>query len=215
MSKRLLKKSCLGFNGLTLFLSIGVLVVCLSGAPVAHAGDERIARLTTVVLNNGEVAVSAELIRWYNQTIKDDLNNGIPKDLYYYILLKKRQPGWFDEEIVSRTIKHTIKYDVLKKQYSITTRTDGQTTQKTVESFEEMADLISRIDPVKITTAKRMKARHTYYVSVKAEMRTTNVPFYLEYVFFFIPALELDTPWADSAPFYALEESPQRPGQRQ
>ncbi len=208
MSRRLLKTVFLRFNKHTLLLSLGVLVVCLSRVPFAHAEEERIARLTASVLNNNEVAVTAELIRWYNQNIKDDLNNGIPKDLYYYILLKRRQPGWFDEEIVSKTIKHTIKYDVLKKEYSITTRMDDQTSQKTVESFEEMADLISRIDHAKITSLKRMRARYTYYISVKAEMRATNVPFYLEYILFFIPALELDTPWADSAPFYALEESP-------
>jgi hypothetical protein len=184
------------------------LIVCGSRATVVHAGDEGIARLTASVLNNGEVAVSAELIRWYNRNIREDLNNGIPKDLYYYILLKKRQPGWFDEEIVSKTIKHTIKYDVLKKDYSITTRMDGQMSEKTVESFQEMADLISRIDHVKINPTKRMRARHTYYASVKAEMRASNVPFFIEYILFFIPALELDTPWADSAPFYALEESP-------
>lgn len=208
MSRRLLKTVFLRFNKHTLLLSLGVLVVCLSRVSFAHAEEERIARLTASVLNNNEVAVTAELIRWYNQNIKDDLNNGIPKDLYYYILLKRRQPGWFDEEIVSKTIKQTIKYDVLKKEYSITTRLDDQTSHKTVESFEEMADLISRIDHVKITSLKRMRARYTYYISVKAEMRATNVPFYLEYILFFIPALELDTPWADSAPFYALEESP-------
>lgn len=208
MNKRWLQMVRARFDGLVLLVSLGVWVVCLGHAPFAHAGEERIARLTAAVLTNSELSVSAELIRWYNAHIKEDLNNGIPKDLYYYILLKKRQPGWFDEEIVSRTIKHTIKYDVLKKQYSITTRMDGQMSRKTVESFEEMADLISRIDHVKITTAKRLKTRHTYYVSVKAEMRATNVPFYLEYILFFIPALELDTPWADSSPFYALEESP-------
>jgi Domain of unknown function (DUF4390) len=183
-------------------------IVVLGSAPFSYAEDERIAQLTATILNNVEVAVSAELIQWYNRNIKEDLNNGIPKDLYYYILLKKRQPGWFDEEMVSKTIKHTIKYDVLKNQYSITTRMDGQTSQKTVESFDEMADLISRIDHVKITTKKRMRARNTYYISVKAQMRATNVPFYLEYILFFIPALELDTPWADSAPFYALDQSP-------
>ncbi|MBI3610570.1 MAG: DUF4390 domain-containing protein [Nitrospirae bacterium] len=182
-----------------------LLFLCVH-APVAYAGDERIAGLTVTVINNSELTVSAELIRWYNPNLRDDLNNGIPKDLYYYILLKKRQPGWFDEEIVSKTIRHTIKYDVLKKQYSIKTRVDDQTTQKTVETFEEMADLISKIDRVRIPAGKRLKSRHTYYVSVKVEMRATKVPFYLEYIFFFIPALELDTPWADSAPFYALEE---------
>ena len=184
---------------------LAVVLVTLAGsASRAVAGDERIAGLTATVIDNGTLSVSADLIRWYNRNLQEDLNNGIPKDLYYYILLKKRQPGWFDEEVFSKTIKHTIKYDVLKKQYSITTRTDGQITQKTVQSFEEMAPLISRIDHVKIETSVQLKTRHTYYVSVKAEMRATNVPFYLEYILFFIPALELDTPWADSAPFYSL-----------
>ncbi|HUK57070.1 MAG TPA: DUF4390 domain-containing protein [Nitrospiria bacterium] len=185
-----------------------VLILLPWVAPPARAGDERIAGLTASVIDNGTVSVTADLIRWYNQNLRDDLNNGIPKDLYYYLLLKKRQPGWFDEEMVSKTIKHTIKYDVLKKQYSITTRADEKTTQKTVESFDEMAQLISRIDHVKIATSVLLNPRHTYYVSVKAEMRATNVPFYLEYILFFIPALELDTPWADSAPFYSPGRAP-------
>jgi Domain of unknown function (DUF4390) len=193
------------FRALPVLISLLAAVAYLRGVGPAYAAEEAIARLTATVINAGEVAVSAQLIRWYNPALQEDLSNGIPKDLYYYILLKKRQPAWFDEEIVSKTIKQTIKYDVLKKQYSITTREDGQTTQKTVESFEEMSDLISRIDRVKIITKKRMKARQTYYISVKAEMRATNVPFYLEYILFFIPALELDTPWADSAPFYTVE----------
>ena len=187
-----------------LFAGVLTVILLAGSGSRAIAGDERIAGLTATVIDNGTLSVSADLIRWYNRNLQEDLNNGIPKDLYYYILLKKRQPGWFDEEVFSKTIKHTIKYDVLKKQYSITTRTDGQITQKTVQSFEEMAPLISRIDHVKIETSVQLKTRHTYYVSVKAEMRATNVPFYLEYILFFIPALELDTPWADSAPFYSL-----------
>ncbi|HTN42866.1 MAG TPA: DUF4390 domain-containing protein [Nitrospiria bacterium] len=188
---------------------LAVVLITLAGTPrPAVAGEERIAGLTASVIDNGTLTVTADLIRWYNRNLQEDLNNGIPKDLYYYILLKKRQPGWFDEEVFSKTIKHTIKYDVLKKQYSITTRTDGEITQKTVQSFEEMAPLISRIDHVKIITPGQLKTRHTYYVSVKAEMRATNVPFYLEYILFFIPALELDTPWADSAPFYSLGRTP-------
>lgn len=213
MNRRLLGSFCAFFHAprfLFPFLvsSCVTVIIGLGSAPFTYAEDERIAQLTATILNHNEVAVSAHLIGWYNRNIKEDLNNGIPKDLYYYILLKKRQPGWFDEEMVSKTIKHTIKYDVLKTQYSITTRMDGLTSQKTVETFEEMADLISRIDRVKITSTKSMRARNTYYISIKAEMRATNVPFYLEYILFFIPALELDTPWADSAPFYTLDQSP-------
>ena len=189
-------------------LIAAVFVLLAWNSPRALAGDERIADLSATVVDNDTLSVSADLIRWYNRNLQEDLNNGIPKDLYYYILLKKRQPGWFDEEIFSKTIKHTIKYDVLKKQYSITTRSDGETVEKTVESFDEMSQLISRIDRVKIETSVSLKPRQTYYVSVKAEMRATKVPFYLEYILFFIPALELDTPWADSSPFYSLGGPP-------
>ncbi len=187
---------------------IVIAVALMVPASRAMGGEERIAGLSVGVVGNGDLLVSGELIRWVNPTLLEDLNNGIPKDLYYTILLKKRQPAWFDEELMSKTIKHTIKYDVLKKQYSVTTRIDGQIAQKTVESFEEMAQLISRLDRVKMNPLKQLRARHTYYVSVKGEMRATEVPFYLEYIFFFVPALELDTPWADSAPFYALESPP-------
>ena len=188
----------------------GVLAAALATGtvPPARAGDERIADLSPSVISNGELTVSARLIRWTHDRILKDINNGIPKDLFYYILLKKRQAGWYDEEVASKTVQHTIRYDVLKKQYTVTTKLDGRVGSKTVDSFKEMAELISRLDRVKMTTERRLKARHTYYVSVKAEMRATRVPFYLEYIFFFIPALELDTPWADTAPFYALEESP-------
>ncbi|HEY5595180.1 MAG TPA: DUF4390 domain-containing protein [Nitrospiria bacterium] len=188
----------------------GVLAAALAwgAVPPARAAEERIANLSETQINNGELTVSAELIRWTHERILTDINNGIPKDLFYYILLKKRQAGWYDEEVASKTVKHTIQYDVLKKQYTVTTRINDRVTTKTVDSFKEMAGLISHLDRVRITTERRLKARHTYYVSVKAEMRASRVPFYREYIFFFIPALELDTPWADTAPFYALEAPP-------
>ena len=188
------------------FLLIGILWVSLSSA--VQAGEERIADLTVTVERNDEIRVSAQLTRWMNPTLEEDIQNGIPKDLFYTIVLKKRIAGWFDEEISSKTIKHTIKYDVLKKQYFITTREGDNTVQKVTETRQEMMDLISKVNNVKMALIKRLKTRHTYYVSVKAEMKASRLPFFLEYILFFIPVPELDTPWADSAPFYALEASP-------
>ena len=184
------------------------LFIFLWDAPSVHAADERIAHLTSRVVSDRELEVSAKLLRWSNPKIIADLNNGISKDLYYYILLKKRMPFWYDEEMHSLTIRHTIKYEILKKQYSVSTRTGDQITKKTVGSIEELDHLISTIDRVRIKLSKRLRSRHTYYTSIKAEIRATRVPFYREYILFFIPALELDTPWANSAPFYAREATP-------
>ncbi len=179
---------------------IGVLLtlVLVGGA---FASGERIANLSTRI-NDSEILVSANLIRGFSQSTEEDIQNGIPKDLFYYILLKRKQTLWYDEEILSKTIKFTVKYDLLKKQYLISKRIAGTTTQQTAEDFIAMKRLISTIENVKIANTSLLDARDTYYVSIKAEMRATKLPFYLEYFLFFIPFLEVDTPWANSGPIY-------------
>lgn len=189
------------------FRLAGILIFLGLAATSAWGAKGRVANLSAAILSSSEVVVSADLIQWMTPQLGEEINNGIPKDIYFYILIKKRQMGWFDEEVTSKTIRHTIKFDTLKKQYLITTRDADSTIQSVFDTFERAADLISTLKSVKIAADTRLKARHTYYASVKAEMKASNVPFVLEYILFFIPVLELDTPWADSAPFYAPASS--------
>jgi hypothetical protein len=183
------------------------LIAAALALPV-QAGNERIANLRVAVPSNNEIRVSAELIRWLDPALEEEIRNGIPKDLFFTFVLLKRTTAWFDEEIASKTVQHTIKYDVLKKQYLITTWEGDKNEQRVVESTQAMIDLISRADHVKIAFSKTLKKRYTYYVSVKAEVKESRLPFFLEYILFFIPVLELETPWASSAPFYAVEQEP-------
>ena len=164
---------------------------------------ERVSDLTVKTAPKGEILVSASLLQPMQGNTANDIQHGIPKDLFYYVLLMKRQPAWFDEELFAKTIKYTIQYDVLKKQYRVHIRYETDATNSIVDSFQEMADLISKIDNVKIADVKMLKPKETYYVRVKAQMKANRLPFYLRYILFFVPVLELDTPWADSAPFYA------------
>jgi hypothetical protein len=162
--------------------------------------DERISGLTVQMTPQGEILVSARLLDAMQSKTVNDIQHGIPKDLFYYVLLMKRQTGWFDEELLSRTIKYTIQYDLLKKRYRVHMRRDTGEMSHIIENFQEMTDLISKIDNVKITETKTLNPKETYYVRVKAQMRASRLPFYLRYLLFFVPVLELDTPWADTAP---------------
>jgi hypothetical protein len=189
------------------YIVVLTLIFCIYPVLSVQAGNERIAELTVTIAMNNEIYVSAELIRWIDPQIMEDIQNGIPKDLYYTLILMKKIPIWYDEAISIKTIKHTFKYDILKKQYLITTQKEGETSQQIAETAQEMINLISKINNVKMILPKTLKKRHTYYMSVKAEMKASRLPFYLDYILFFIPTLELDTPWADSSPFYALEKS--------
>ena len=185
-----------------LFILCSLFLASLLPSP-AIAGDEKISDLGVSIQNNKDVMVSARLINAFNNTIEEDIKNGIPKDLYYYILLKRRLGLWIDEELLSVTIKYTIRYDILKKQYIVISREGIKNNQKVTENYQEMVDLISRINNIKLAETDLLKPKDSYYVSIKAEMKATTIPFYLEYFFFFIPFLELNTPWADSSIFYS------------
>ncbi|MCG3112157.1 MAG: DUF4390 domain-containing protein [Candidatus Manganitrophus sp. SB1] len=161
------------------------------------AGSERIRNVVTEVKNQ-EIVVTAELVDGFNREIIRDIHDGIPKDFYYYLLLKRKQKSWFDEEILAKTIRYTVKYDTLKKKYAVVQREGERTVENTVDDLETMKRIVSKIDQVKLAPVSVLRSRNRYYVSVKSQMKAAKLPFYVDYFLFFIPFLEIDTPWADS-----------------
>jgi len=66
-----------------------------------------------------------------------------------------------------------------------------------VPTYDEALEMVSWIRGVTLPLPPD-EAGASHYVSVKAEMRAVRLPLYLDYVFFFIPILEFETPWARS-----------------
>ncbi len=191
----------MGKSGLLVSFFILCFLSSLILIPFSAVADENISDLS-VTIQNKDIMVSARLVGAFSNTIEEDIKNGIPKDLFYYILLKRRQRNWIDEELLQVTIKYTIKYDILKKQYIVTSREGTRSSQRVFENYQEMVDLITRVNNVKLTETDILNSKESYYVSVKAEMKATAIPLHLDYFFFFIPFLELDTTWADSSTIY-------------
>ena len=172
-------------------------------APASAAG-ERITGLAATVTDN-KIVVSGELTQWFSRAIEDNIGHGIAKDLFFYILLKRREAYWYDEELLAMTLQRTIQYDLLTKRYVVTIRPD-KTAQARQETFDDLGAaraLLSKVDRATLTSRDRLRSGEVYYVSMKAEMRAGRVPRYLEYFLFFIPFLDVSTPWTDSSPFSA------------
>jgi hypothetical protein len=178
----------------------------LLAPPPANGADERIDRLS-VTRQDGRLYVSAVLNPGLGSHLDEDLRKGLAKDLYYYLVLKQRQRVWFDEEIVAVTLKHSIKYDLLKQEYVVISRSPSGITQTIVPDFRSARDLVSQIDHAPVTDIRRLRRGKKYVISVKAVMKAPQLPLYLDYFLFFIPFLEIDTPWRDSAPFRAPDGS--------
>ncbi|MFZ5877115.1 MAG: DUF4390 domain-containing protein [Nitrospirota bacterium] len=183
-------------------VGVAVAACLLAAAPPASGANERIDRVT-VTPKDGRLYVSAALTPGLPSRTDEDLRRGLPKDLYYYLVLKRRQKNWFDEELVAVTVKYSLKYDLLKQEYVVSIRLPSGTTQTIVRDFAAARELVSRVEQVPVAEVRQLSRRKTYVVSVKAEMKAPKLPLYLDYFLFFIPFLDIATEWRDSASFRA------------
>jgi len=166
-----------------------------SPAPDAPTGEGRIDRVD-VTREGRLVTVSAHLAGGFPPEIADQIQNGVPKDLFYTVTLNRRHRRWFDEELESATVRYQIKYDTLAGRYAIRrVGPDGEVREEQVADYAEAVRAVSQIEGVHLALPKD-SPDYTHYVSAKAEMRAVELPLYLDYVLFFIPRLEYETPWA-------------------
>jgi len=169
-----------------------------SQAVAALPRDEGRIDRVDVALEGRLVTVSAHLTGGFPPEIEEQIESGVPKDLFYTIVLNRRHRRWFDEELESATVRFQIKYDTLSGQYRVL-RVDpeGVRHEAELQTYGDAVAAVSHVDGVRLELPKD-SPDYTHYVSVKAEMRAVELPLHLDYVFFFIPRLEYETPWARS-----------------
>jgi hypothetical protein len=173
------------------------------GLAAAADPEGRIDRVTAVRVGR-EVTVSAHLAGGFPPEIADEIRSGVPKDLFYTIALNRRHRRWFDEELASATVQFQIKYDTLAGHYTVRRiGPQGGAREQELEDYDAAVGAISTVEGVGLALPKGSRD-YTHYVSAKAEMRAVELPLYLDYVFFFIPRLEYETPWARSAYLEAM-----------
>ncbi len=169
---------------------------------LAIAGRERIDPVQVEIIHD-EIFASFELKEGFNRKIEKEIHDGIEKDFYYYVLLNKKHENWFDEEVVAKTIRYTVKYDTLKKIYTVRRQDERATAEQVFDRVEDMRAFVSEKRRFPMAARSHLEPGHRYFLRVKAQMKASHVPLYLDRFLFFIPFLELDTPWAQSRSIYA------------
>lgn len=181
-------------------IAVLVFIICLSYFfNTAFADEEKITDIN-VALGKEDISVSAKLVNGLNKDVEEAIKNGIQKDIIYSVILKKKRSTWFDEDVVSKETEYTIKYDVLKKQYTLITRGNGN-KEKVTQSYDEIKAVVSKIENAVVSPKKALEPDEEYYISIKAEIKDTKLPFFLDYFLFFIPFSDIDTSWYDSSVF--------------
>ena len=144
-------------NALKTNLRLGCLlifVLLLTASPVL-SGD---AELTNLIVrtSNDELQIDVLIKGIFTEEMKAAVSKGIPISITFFILLYEVRDYWFDGKMVSKTARHDVKFDVLRKEYRIR-RSWEKKTPLVVKDFEKAQSLFSEIKGFDIIPLDRLK----------------------------------------------------------
>jgi len=171
------------------------LLACfLMFAPQAAAGPTP--TLTNIRFTNttAYLVLHLQLVVSFSQKIKRQVLDGTPAAFAFIIRLEQVRDLWVDQKIADLRVVHTIRYDNLKKEFTVRRSWKGNEAE-TTPSFEEAQQWMNQIDSLTIVALNRMQKGSQYELLTKAEVSKRSLPFSLHHVLFFISFWDEETDW--------------------
>ena len=179
-------------NLLRLVIFALLLVIILMPA-ASNAQEARLKNITISSADN-KLLVSLEVEGAFTQGVMEAILKGVPADFSFFIKLDRSRGWWFDEELADLEVTHTIKYDNLKKEFSVY-RSWIDHKPIITPSLAEAQALMTRINGMPIIALSRMQKNAQYELRAKAQLSKMTLPFYLHYVFYFVSLWDFETDW--------------------
>ncbi len=166
----------------------------LPAASPAHAQQE--ARLSDIVVTHtGEhLIVYFTVEDCFTAEMLEAIESGLPTTFTFYIRLYERRDFWWDRQMTELEVRHTVRFDQLKKHYEVTL-SDGTGEVVNVQDFDEVRRLMSEVAALPVVPLDRLQKGGRYQLQMMAEMDKIRLPLYLHYVFFFLSLWDFKTDW--------------------
>jgi hypothetical protein len=154
------------------------------------------ARLKNITISSTEekLLVSMEIEGAFTQDVMEAILKGVPADFSFLVKLDRSRSWWANEELADIEATHTIKYDNLKKEFSVF-RSWIDKKPILTQSLAEAQALMTQIERLTIIDINRMQKNQQYELRAKAELSKMTLPFYLHYVFYFVSLWDFETDW--------------------
>jgi len=146
------------------------------------------------VMNSAEqVLVYARVTNCFTKDIEAAILAGVPTTFTFLLDLYQERSSWFDKKVSSITIHHTIKYDNVKKIFSVSV--DGEKEATAFPDFESAKRAMADLNGVPVAQLKALEKSESYYVMIKAKLDKVRLPLRMEVVFFFVSLWDFETGW--------------------
>jgi len=176
---------------------IGILVLAwiflLNFSCMGFCGDPR---LTDIKVTNtrDNLILYLTLTDCFTEEMNQAILSGVPTSFSIHINLYQVKRFWRDAQLADMMIRHTIKFDHMKKEFTVA-RTWDKNGPHVTQSFEEAQQMMSKIDNLEVIQLSKLNKGSQYQLCAKAELSEINLPFYLHYILFFVSLWDFETDW--------------------
>jgi hypothetical protein len=161
--------------------------------PLSSEANE--AKFTDLLITNnaGQITVYAQVANCFTPDMEAAILAGVPTTFTFLFDFYQERSYWWDKKMTHRIIKHTIKYDNVKKEFLLTStnRPEADTFQTIETAKRAMADL----NGVVVYQVDALEKDRSYYVKMKAKLDQVRLPLHMEYLFFFVSLWDFETDW--------------------
>ena len=157
----------------------------------------RAAKLSDMVLTNtpSSLLLYLKVKEAFNEETQKAVFNGVPTTFSFFISLEEVRSFWRNRKIADFKLKHTLKYNTLKKEFKISRSWEEEAGEQQTISFDEAKSLMTRINGFSLFPLSSLKKGRKYRVRAKAKLSKIDLPFYMHYIVLLSSNWEFETEW--------------------
>jgi hypothetical protein len=152
-------------------------------------------KLTDILITNNteSVLLYARLVNGFKPEMELAILAGIPAIFTLQLEVHQERSFVWDKKITSREIKRTIKYDNLKKTFSV--YSNGNPQPVIFSDFESAQKAMADFNGIVAVPLVSLVKGNNYYLMIKIKMDKVRLPLQMERVFFFVSYWDFETAW--------------------
>jgi len=169
------------------------LLFCISPTPSLAKNE---ARLSDIIVTNtrDHLIVYFNVRDCFTEEMNKAIMNGISTKFTFIVKLYEVRNAWFDRKIADIKLRHNIEYNTLKNEFNLFLPEQTNKRVKT-KDFDEAKKLMADVVALKVVRLGMLKRGLHYQLRMKAELDKIELPFYLNYIFFFLSLWDFETDW--------------------
>jgi hypothetical protein len=171
------------------------LLICLSlfGFPAPGQAIEPTINDIIITNNKENVLLYARLVNGFKTEMESTILAGAPAVFTLHLEVYQVRSVIWDKKIAGYEIKRTIKYDNIKKTFSILT--DGSETPVIFPDFESAQKAMADLSGIVVVPLQKLVKGNNYYLQMKVKIDKVRLPLHMEYIFIFVSFWDFETAW--------------------